>query len=168
MVKLLAGAAVLVAAATGGFFLLRSCGDPDIRQIRRTLNEALETAEVHARENQLAAAAHARRLGRFVTPDVTFGNRTMPVVIESRENLMMAVLQARTILSQLAIDPHDIEIELRSDRKSALMTLSAHITADGPAGPETAWKNVRVEWTKQDDQWLVARVQAVEPIEQPW
>lgn len=166
MVKILAAVAVAI-LIVAGLFVFRGCGDPDARAIRRSLSEAVEIARVEARESQLVAAARARSLGRFVTPDITFGNRTLPVAIQSRENLMMAVLHSRTLLNRFIIETHDVELDLRSDRLSALMTLSAKVTADGPAGPETVWKNVRMEWVKQDDLWLISRVQAVEPIEQP-
>lgn len=136
MVKILAAVAVAI-LIVAGLFVFRGCGDPDARAIRRSLSEAVEIARVEARESQLVAAARARSLGRFVTPDITFGNRTLPVAIQSRENLMMAVLHSRTLLNRFIIETHDVELDLRSDRLSALMTLSAKVTADDPDTPYT-------------------------------
>lgn len=168
MVKTRITIGILLLLAVSGVLAWRSCGDPDIRAIRRQFDKGVESARVTQRENALVAASQTRKLTSLVTEDFQLGTRLLPFAIYSREQLGVAILRTRTVFDGFTIEPHDVDLVLAEDRLSATMTLSVKISITGPAGRDSQWKNVQIQWVKQDDEWLIHRVKAVEPIQQPF
>lgn len=156
---MLLGAAAAVAAAL--FWLWPA--SPEAR-IRRELRELVAAVTKTGPEHPVAAAARAKdAAGRFVgRPVIEFD--LMPGAVETRDDLVAAVFQARSWAETLTVETFGDEIEVDPGATSAVMRLSARATALRDGGYEKAVREFELKWVRTAEGWRIAEARSLQAI----
>ena len=155
-------AAILICAAATAVWWNR---EPADEQAIRTRLEALG-AEINGTATPgLESAARAQHIGSFFTEDAVLdlGKRAAPVVGRSTIAGMAFRLESRTAAFRLQVD--DMRVDVEPGAASAEATLTASFILRTPEGEESRdAREFTVALRRAADQWLIARITAVETL----
>jgi hypothetical protein len=132
--------------------------------IRKRLGEVAKAASSSAKEGLLAKAWNASALGEFFTLDVqiTIDVSGTQHTINGRDELMQAVVGARSEGGSLSIEFPDIKVDVAPDGNSAVVNLTAKAKVSRPQ--ETYFQELRVRMTRTKRDWLINQIETVKTL----
>ena len=137
----------------------------DERRVRRRL-EALAEAVNERPTDGIGIVAHAAQLALYFTPDVVLdpGHRAGP--IRGRERLIALASRAPAGGAAFEVDFVDVSVTVDGDTASSRLTatLTTRANAAEPAAVDA--REVEVQW-RREDEWRIARITLVDPLERP-
>ena len=142
-------------------------GNSDVREIRKSFNQFVDDIELKEKEDILGASLAARRMSDLFSQDTKIQITGLPFEISNRSDLQSAIIRARTNLDRFAVHIGDTSIEISSDRLSAVMSVSAHVTISGIGRFDEEWHAADVRWIKTCGKWEISSVYSLETIEHP-
>lgn len=158
------------AALLGALLGLVYCGwivlfpSPE-RIIAKRLAHVARLACVGPNEGALARLANGQKLTTFFTSDVEITvdvpGRTSQT-LNGRDELLQAVMAARSALAPLKVEFLDITVSLNADKQSALAHLTAKATLPGERSPEV--QELKIDFRKTDHDWLIQHVETVRTL----
>jgi len=158
-IAVVAVALVVVAAA---WYLLASRQTEDAR-IRKRLNELTELISDSAGASGQDLLIQPVRLGKFFTENVviTIGER-LPE-IRGRDHLVAMAQAAFSRETTINVSFEDIDVTVNSDKRHALVIVNVLVTgASSDEARSVSTRQLELDMTKVDGEWLI---QAVRPIE---
>ena len=164
MKKWLARGIVVGVLAALGFWGWRVFFPSPEEMIRKRLGEVAKAASSSSKEGLLAKALNASALGEFFTLDVqiTIDVPGTQHAINGRDELMQAVVGARSQGGSLSIEFPDIKVAVSPDGNSAVVNLTAKAKVSRPQ--ETYFQELRVRMTRVKRDWLINQVETVKTI----
>lgn len=154
--------AVLVAA---GIWLWTVLFPGPEKIIRRRVDAIARTASFNANESPLAIAAGAQKFAGFFSSEVTV-NLDVPGhfqhTFNGRDEIMQAVLGARSSISGLKVKFPDVTVTINPDRQSALADLDVEAQVGGEK--DSFVFEIKFTFQKTDGQWLITRVETIRPF----
>lgn len=132
--------------------------------IRKRLGEIAKAASSSSKEGLLAKAWNASALGEFFTLDVQIAIDVPGTqhTINGRDELMQAVVGARSEGGSLSIEFPDIKVAVSPDGNSAVVNLTAKAKVSRPQ--ETYFQELRVRMTRIKRDWLINQVETVKTL----
>ena len=132
--------------------------------IRKRLGELAKTASFSSQEGLLAKAWNASVLGEFFTPDVqvTVDVPGIQHTISGRDELLQAVVGARSTVSSLTIEFPDIRVSVAPDKQSAVVNLNAKGKVSGQR--EAYLQEFRLRLIKVKRDWLINQIETAKTL----
>ena len=152
------GAVVIVIVAVGIFFSLRG----DERQILRRLDRLEELMSKQGAEEQLVSFGIVREVSSFFVDGFTARAEPWQGSITDRKELTGALMRYRTAATVIDAEIGNPELEIDSDLGLATLVGELNVVMDfgGRKGRER--RHVRLEWVKEDGDWLLREVELLE------
>ncbi len=160
--KLVLFLTVLVAA---GFFAWRILFPSPEKVIRKQLSQVATLVSIAPNEAPFARALNSQKLSTFFTGDVIV-QVDVPgrgqVRLSGNDELLQAVMTARSSLNGLQVHFLDVSVSLASDRQSAV----AHLTGEArvPGEREIMVEEFNFNFRKVGRSWLIGQVQTVKTL----
>jgi hypothetical protein len=149
----------------GGLWGWRTLFPSPEQVIRRRLTEVARAASFPANQGALARLADAQSLTAFCTPDVEI-NVDVPghsrQTLSGQDELLQAIVAARTALRGLNVEFFDILVTLAPDRSSAVANLTAK--AQVPAERDFYVQEIQFNLRQTDGKWLIVRAETVRAL----
>ena len=132
--------------------------------IRKRLGELAKAASFSSQEGLLAKAWNATMLGEFFTPDVqvTVDVPGIQHTISGRDELLQAVVGARSTVSSLTIEFPDIRVSVAPDKQSAVVNLNAKGKVSGQR--EAYLQEFRLRLIKVKRDWLINQIETAKTL----
>ena len=132
--------------------------------IRKRLGELAKAASFSSQEGLLAKAWNASVLGEFFTPDVqvTVDVPGIQHTISGRDELLQAVVGARSTVSSLTIEFPDIRVSVAPDKQSAVVNLNAKGKVSGQR--EAYLQEFRLRLIKVKRDWLINQIETAKTL----
>lgn len=155
-----------LAAVVAMLAFVAACGwwGDERAAIRQRLQEFVDTVNRPAAEG-LGAVARSAEIGRYFTEDVTIEPGRGGAPITGREMLMgmAARLQPRT--SEYRVQLADVSVRLSPDEQTAEVALTAEFILRAPGARRSMdAREFAVSMRREDGDWLIARVTAVDTL----
>lgn len=159
--KTLLFAAVAVLAAA--LLAARSCRSEEDR-IRDRFEQLCDLNSLSGTETTLAAGVRAKEVGEFFSPRLEIDAESVPISIDSLQELRQIVFKARTNMNRIDVDPRKVEVNLAPNNESAAMTVSVRISANGRGERVSFDEAFTIDWTKQSGEWIILSIEHYETI----
>jgi hypothetical protein len=156
---------VVVAALVGAFWLYRVLFPSDEEQVRRLLQNMVESAAVIPNEAPLARLAKANRLAGFFTADVVINLDEVPADVANivgRDQLLQVTLAARANLQQLRVQLLGLTVEI--DPNALAATALTTVTAEVNGEQNAVAQELRFRLRKTERRWLIAEVNTIRSL----
>lgn len=158
------GAMVLVLAAAWWIW----AGDREARQIKRQFDRLVEVLEKREEIPPLRMMTRARRAAEFFTADVQL--KLSPIVERTllADDISPVHHLVHTQVAQLTLRITDQQLAIADDRQSATMRFTVRSRVRTHHGAqETRIDEFRLQWVKQDGNWLIQTAEIVPAIRPP-
>jgi hypothetical protein len=157
---------LLAAAVFGAYWLWGWMHPPPEKVIRRQMNKLADSLSTRAEGNIARAAAVNRTLSLF-TSDVFINGEGMSRVGESisgKTELQQALFAARKQLEG-EVTFEEIHVTVGPEQTNAVVTFSAVARLVDQSQPYS--QDIKAQFQKIDGNWLIARVDPINPITAP-
>ena len=154
--------AALVALGVWLWFILFPSPE---KVIRKRLVELARTASSSSGESDLARLAAARSVAGFFSTNVELAVELPELArysLMDRDEIMQAVLMARSKIDGLSVKFPDINIAVAPDKQSAVADLTVEANVSGEHDPIVQEMKFRLQ--KIDGQWLITRIETVHTL----
>jgi hypothetical protein len=135
------------------------------RVMRKRLLTLAQLASIAPNEAPLARLANSQKLVSLCLPEVELAvdvpGRSLST-INGRDDLLQAVVMARSTLSGLNVEFFDIEVTLDADRQSAVANLTAK--AKVPGDRDFYIQELKFVFKKVGSQWFIRRIETVKTL----
>lgn len=160
LLKTILGILLIVAAAAA--WLTR-----DQRQINGNLKQLQKLVSKSQEEKTLRGMVRAKEIaGFFAAPmDVALG-APWPSFEDGNE-LAAAVHYARGMAQTIQVIIRNKTLDISPDRESATMILAAEVVVTIGGQTDRDIRELRVIWAKQQEKWLISKVELKETIRRP-
>jgi len=135
------------------------------RIIRNRLAHIARLVSFAPNEGPLAKLGNSQKLVGFCATDIEIaidppGRSTQ--TFKGRDELMQAIMGARTMLSALKVQFVDIRVALEEDKQSAVARLTAKVDLPGENVPEV--QELKIIFQKVGRDWLITRAETVKTL----
>lgn len=154
-----------IAAAVAGVAVAVWYFWPGDAAVIRSRLQALALDVNQSATTGVGAAARAAVIGAYFTDDVAIDLGQGTAIIEGRDTLVGMLARLEPRIAQFSIRFEDANVHLRGE-SSADVSLTAEITRSDSAPRDTSMdaREFAVTFRKVGNEWLIARVRAVETI----
>jgi hypothetical protein len=135
------------------------------RIIAKQLAHIARLASAGPNEGALARLANSQKLTTFCAPDVEISvdiPGRFSQSLNGREELLQAVLSARSTFNPLKVEFLDVSVVPSADKQSAQAHLTAKATFPGERIPEV--QELRIHFRKVDRDWLIEHAETVRTL----
>lgn len=158
--------ALCLAAGLIGFFIFYQT---DAEKIHSRLDDLSERVSKDGAENEIIAAANAKKISEIFTDPCTFEVPQTPYQDLSgkfsRQDIRAYAMSGRAGYQQISLDIYDVSINF-ADETTANVRLTARIQTDESGGrPLDEFNELACEFIKMEDDWYIQRVTTVEVLE---
>lgn len=158
--------ALCLAAGLVGFLIFYQT---DAEKIHSRLDDLSERVSKDGAENEIIAAANAKKISEIFTDPCTFEVPQTPYQDLSdkfsRQDIRAYAMSGRAGYQQISFKIYDISINFPNET-TANVRLTARIKASGNSGrPIDEFNELACEFKKIEDDWYIRRVTTVEVLE---
>ncbi len=157
--------AVLGAAGYFGYRYLWLADDERI--LHGKVDKLVELAEKEGEETLFSSIGTAREIaGHFTEEFVVSMGRPFPEGRQDRDEFAAVIHQARSSAGDLRFRVSDRDLVVAEDGGSAVMELTGHgIARFHEHGRRDESRRFRVEWIKEEGDWLISRVELIDILD---
>jgi hypothetical protein len=156
---------VLALLVVAGVWWMR--GDSDERQIERRMNALVELLEKDRDTAPMLLANRSRQVRDFFTAEATLSMAPLFRPSLSYADIAPMTFYVHRNAEDVRVTVRDRVVEVAPDRQSAVLrcTVDGRVALAG----ETVrlLHEFRIDWQKEDDAWMIARVELVQAIRAP-
>jgi hypothetical protein len=156
---------LLVALLVLAFLVWRVFFPSPERIIRKNLNSVARLVSFAPNEGALAKLSNTQKLTGFCTGDVEVAIDVPGRVrqtLNGRDELMQAIMGARSTLSAMKVEFLDIGVTMGDDKESAVARLTAKADLPGEKIPEV--QELKIIFQKVGRDWLIHRAETVKTL----
>lgn len=157
--------AIVVAAAAGLWFGWQWLFPSDEARIVAVLERIADGVSIGAAEGDVGRLARAASLRNEFAPDITVDAGPPFERIRGREAIIGAAARTSGRVRNLQITFPDVAITVAPDRQSATALVSAEARFDDGAGPGIDARELELEFTRNDDDWVISAVTLVQALQ---
>lgn len=139
----------------------------DVNRISRKVERLRAALTKTSDEPPLQARTRAREITGFFAPQATVILGDDVPLFSDQEELTAATYSVRTSVDEISVKVHDKSIRLSEDRQTAWMEVTAEALVSYRGKLERKVRSFRLEWVKQNGNWLIRRVEPLEIIRRP-
>lgn len=159
---------LLVLLGVGGYFGYHYLWlADDERIIHAKVDDLVELASKEGEETVFVGVGRARRIADRFTEEFVLGmGRPFPDGTVTRDDLVVAVSQARGGVNELRLRVSDRDLTVDESGETAVMELTGRgLLSHQGHGRREDVRRFRVEWVKVDGDWLIRRVDRIDILE---
>lgn len=132
----------------------------DARRVRAASLELAQVVSVPAQEPEIARVARLAGLARHVAADIVVEAEGVEARVEGRDQVTAMAGRLSASPNGITVTLDDLEVTIGEDRRSAEVRALATAREPRPGGgPDVVeQRRVRLEWSKRQEGWRLARV----------
>ena len=156
---------IVAAVASGLWFAWQWLFPSDEAQIVALLERIADGVSRGAEDGELGRLARAASLGNEFAPDVTVDAGPPFQRIKGRDAIIGAAVRTSGSMRNLEIRFPDVSVAIAPDRQSATAVVTAEARFDEGGGRSLDARELELEFTRQEGEWVISAVTIVQPLQ---
>lgn len=136
-------------------------------RIERRFDRLIDQIAKKAPESPLVAASRALAAARLFVEEPALFVEGVVREAPPRSEWDGLIFRARAQAERITIRTADVRVQVAPGRQAATLTGSARARVEAAGESDEMVREVRIEWTKTDEGWLIRRLDAVSPVRAP-